>query len=65
MKFDPIVKRKKLGQSQQQFWARFGVTQSAGSRYESGRAIPKPVRMLLQLDGTVNGITDGKLAKKV
>lgn len=33
--------------NQQQFWGRLGVTQSGGSRYESGRAIPKPVRKLL------------------
>ena len=29
--------RQKLGLNQQQFWARLGVTQSGGSRYENGR----------------------------
>ena len=29
------------------FWSRVGVTQSGGSRYESGRNIPKPVQLLL------------------
>lgn len=31
------------------FWSRIGVTQSGGSRYESGRNMPKPVRELLRL----------------
>lgn len=35
--------------NQQEFWARIGVTQSGGSRYESGRKMPKPVRELLRL----------------
>jgi predicted transcriptional regulator len=41
--------RKKLGINQMDFWSRLGVTQSGGSRYESGRAMPKPVRELLRL----------------
>jgi len=41
--------RHQLGLNQQQFWSRIGVTQSGGSRYESGRAMPKPVRELLRL----------------
>ena len=36
--------RKKLGLNQMDFWSRIGVTQSGGSRYESGRNMPKPVR---------------------
>lgn len=35
--------------NQQEFWSRIGVTQSGGSRYESGRNMPKPVRELLRL----------------
>ncbi len=35
--------------NQQEFWSRIGVTQSGGSRYEAGRAMPKPVRELLRL----------------
>jgi hypothetical protein len=31
------------------FWSKLGVTQSGGSRYESGRSMPKPVRELLRL----------------
>lgn len=41
--------RRKLGQNQQQFWSQLGVTQSGGSRYESGRNMPRPVRHLLRL----------------
>ncbi|MCL2525336.1 MAG: transcriptional regulator [Betaproteobacteria bacterium] len=41
--------RRKLGLNQQQFWSPLGVTQSGGSRYESGRNMPKPVRELLRL----------------
>ncbi len=41
--------RRKLGMNQQQFWSTLGVTQSGGSRYESGRNMPKPVRELLRL----------------
>ena len=31
------------------FWSEIGVTQSGGSRYESGRSMSKPVRELLRL----------------
>ena len=41
--------RVKRGENQSQFWGRLGVTQSGGSRYESGRTIPKPVQLLLQV----------------
>ena len=41
--------RSKLGMNQADFWSRISVTQSGGSRYESGRNLPKPVRLLLHL----------------
>jgi hypothetical protein len=41
--------RKLSGLNQSIYWARFGVTQSGGSRYESGRHIPKPTSMLMWL----------------
>ena len=41
--------RRKLGLNQQQFWSKLGVTQSGGSRYESGRSMPRPVHQLLRL----------------
>jgi hypothetical protein len=47
-------------ESQEKFWSRFGVTQSSGSRFETGLAIPAPVAILLKL--YVNGrLTDGDL----
>lgn len=39
--------RKSLGENQSQFWGRFGVTQSGGSRYETGRSLPLPVAILV------------------
>lgn len=48
-KIEPREIRRKLGLNQQQFWSQIGVTQSGGSRYESGRNMPKPVRELLRL----------------
>ena len=41
--------RRKLGLNQSEFWGNIGVTQSGGSRYESGRNMPRPVRELLRL----------------
>lgn len=41
--------RKANGLNQSQFWSRFGVTQSGGSRYESGRNLPRPVAILVWL----------------
>ena len=41
--------RKKSGMNQFEYWERFGITQSGGSRYETGRNIPLPTRMLLWL----------------
>lgn len=46
---DIVAYRRTLGENQSVFWQRFGVTQSGGSRYESGRSMPKPVRMLISL----------------
>jgi transcriptional regulator with XRE-family HTH domain len=46
---NPKEIRRKLGLNQQEFWTKIGVTQSGGSRYESGREMPKPVQELLRL----------------
>ena len=47
-------------ESQEKFWSRFGVTQSSGSRFETGLAIPAPVAILLRL--YINGkLNDGDL----
>lgn len=41
--------RKGMGLNQAVFWGRIGVTQSGGSRYETGRRMPKTVRMLIEI----------------
>jgi len=41
--------RRKRKLSQSEFWAPIGVTQSAGSRYESGRPLPIPIALLLEM----------------
>ena len=41
--------RQYLRENQTEFWARFGVTQSQGSRIEQGGWIPAPLAMLLNL----------------
>jgi hypothetical protein len=47
-------------ESQEKFWGRFGVTQSSGSRFETGLSIPAPVALLLKL--YLNGkLSDGDL----
>jgi transcriptional regulator with XRE-family HTH domain len=61
-KIDARDIRKKLGLNQQQFWSKIGVTQSGGSRYESGRNMPKTVRELLRLVH-VEQIDIGKIKK--
>lgn len=44
-----LAMRKKTGLNQSAFWTRVGAGQSAGSRYETGRSIPKATQMLLRL----------------
>lgn len=44
---DLTAYRKSRGESQAEFWSRFGLSQSTGSKYESGRAVPTPVAMLM------------------
>jgi DNA-binding transcriptional regulator YiaG len=46
---DPREIRRKRGLNQQEFWPLIGVTQSGGSRYETGRRMPVPVRELLRI----------------
>ena len=48
-KMDVRKMREQTGLNQSDFWSRVGVTQSGGSRYESGRSLPKPVTTLLEL----------------
>lgn len=48
-KVDVRAARAKTKLNQSEFWNRIGVTQSGGSRYESGRTMPKPVRILFDI----------------
>lgn len=45
----PADVRNQLGLNQTVFWSRVGVGQSAGSRYESGRKLPRPIKALLTI----------------
>lgn len=45
---DPRTYRGEVNQAN--FWNKFGVTQSGGSRYENGRDMDKPLRTLIALD---------------
>lgn len=53
--------RNKQGINQTDFWKQYGITQSGGSRYESGRNIPKPLAILMRLHRS-GKITDKDLA---
>ena len=56
------LKKFRIGkrESQEKFWGRFGVTQSSGSRFETGLGIPPPVAILVKL--YVKGrLSDGDL----
>jgi transcriptional regulator with XRE-family HTH domain len=54
--------RKSQGLNQSNFWKRLGITQSGGSRYESGRNVPNPVKLLLAL-AELGIVTDESLDK--
>jgi hypothetical protein len=57
-----IAFRKSKKESQRRFWSRFGVTQSRGSRFESGAEIPVPVSILLGLY-LAKTVSDGDLGR--
>lgn len=48
--------RKLSGLNQTDYWGQYGMTQSAGSRYEKGRDISRPTTMLMWLhqSGRIN-----------
>lgn len=64
---NPKELRASSGLNQADFWKRFGVTQSGGSRYESGRNMPTPLKILMQawLERFVDDAALAKLMKKV
>lgn len=43
----PAEVRREMGINQTTFWGRVGVSQTCGSRFESNRAVPMSVAMLL------------------
>lgn len=59
-----INDRRAEGLNQSEYWKRFGVTQSGGSRYESGRNIPRPLAILLWLHQS-GKVSDKDLADAV
>jgi hypothetical protein len=54
--------RKQSKRNQKDFWNPFGVTQSGGSRYESGRKLAKPLALLIHF-WQAGKITDADLGK--
>ena len=56
--------RTKLGVNQAEFWKYLGVTQSGGSRYESGRNMPTPVQRLYWLIYVI-GVADNLPPKDI
>ncbi|MBK7236364.1 MAG: hypothetical protein IPI02_12330 [Sterolibacteriaceae bacterium] len=59
--------RQSTGLNQSVFWSKFGVTQSAGSRYQSDRNLPAPLKLLMQawLDNVLDDAMLARLAAKV
>lgn len=62
-----VIVKDRIGRQENQsdFWRRLGVTQSGGSRYESGRNVPRVVRMLYALEtgrATLDDLRSGRLA---
>lgn len=55
--------RKDLDLNQADFWGPLGITQSGGSRYESGRKIPSPARKLIWAVHVAGHVTYAQLAQ--
>ncbi len=45
---DLAALRAASGLNQADFWSKFGISQSGGSRYESGRRMPVSVQILIR-----------------
>jgi len=61
LEHSPRELRVRLGLTQSEFWAPAGVSQSGGSRYESGRKLPASINTLLYLVH-IEGIDLSKLS---
>lgn len=46
---DALNLRRELKRNQTDFWGQLNISQSGGSRYESGRVMPEQVVLLLHL----------------
>jgi hypothetical protein len=57
---DLTALRHRSGNTQAQFWHQYGSSQSSGCRFELGRKLSKPVRMLMLLKA-MDYITEGQL----
>lgn len=55
--------REKLGFNQSKFWSRIQVTQSGASRYENGRNLPAPVKLLLNMAYGTEALSTALLAQ--
>lgn len=60
---DVLALRKSLKLNQSQFWTLIGIAQSGGSRYETGRTIPLPVRLLLEIAYGSKAVAERRVAK--
>lgn len=54
---DALLLRQGRSMNQAQFWGPLGVTQSGGSRYETGRKLPRTVELLVRMTYLPDGIT--------
>ena len=45
---DLAALRAASGLNQADFWSKFGISQSGGSRYEGGRRMPMPIGILIR-----------------
>lgn len=64
---DLAALRAASGLNQSEFWGKFGITQSCGSRYENGRRMPLPIQILIRawIDKLIDDAALAKLLSKV
>jgi predicted transcriptional regulator len=64
---DLAALRAASGLNQTDFWSRFGISQSCGSRYERGRRMPMPIRILIRawIDRLIDDAALAALLRKV
>jgi hypothetical protein len=57
--------RLSMGLSQLEFWAIFGVTQSAGARYEAGHRLPRSIQQLISIASERASSESGRSASQL